>query len=472
MVCVVLLVLLTILRVSRTWQDDAYLIHTSGTWTALADDLKNGVFYRPLYGELGYGGTRYFPLHFMLHAALLKLGAEPRLAGYGIELVSMLGLLSVVFLLLRSLGADRLSAACGAALVLSIRAAQIGLMSIRGDPLSAALNVGGLAVCTRTSFSGRHLWGASLLFTLAFFAKPTTLFGLAAVFFCFLFTGRSRQAWKLLALTAAGFLVVLGGMQLASGGRVFEIMRACAYGGGRLRDILSGPFRVGLVTLDEEPGSAAFLVLGLAAFAAQPGRRKLEIPPLLLLATALATTFILSSPGTFGNHLLDLHIAALVMFVAALFQNKEKTEFGLSALGFAALLALVPLKKDYINWDGFQRRNAWTKELQLIAQDRRPILAENPLLPILAGQRPYVIDPFMFRVLRQRDPSFAEPMWVAIRNRSFSAIVLVVDPHSEFGKTWYTNTHFGEGFIPLVESNYQLVARTEEAFVYFPRGSP
>ena len=49
----------------------------------LADDLARGTFYRPLLSpELGFGGTRFFPLAFALHAGLLRLGIPLLFAGY------------------------------------------------------------------------------------------------------------------------------------------------------------------------------------------------------------------------------------------------------------------------------------------------------------------------------------------------------------------------------------------------------
>jgi hypothetical protein len=40
----------------------AMLNFVSGTSLALGVDLRDGALYRPLIGELGFGGTRYFPL--------------------------------------------------------------------------------------------------------------------------------------------------------------------------------------------------------------------------------------------------------------------------------------------------------------------------------------------------------------------------------------------------------------------------
>lgn len=35
------------------WRDGVSLTPTSGTWIALAVDLKHGMFYRPMYSDLG-----------------------------------------------------------------------------------------------------------------------------------------------------------------------------------------------------------------------------------------------------------------------------------------------------------------------------------------------------------------------------------------------------------------------------------
>ena len=63
---VALIVFLTAVRAWVSWSNDAWINHPAGTVIAMAADLKAGVFYRPLYDNVGYGGTRYFP-------ALLRL---------------------------------------------------------------------------------------------------------------------------------------------------------------------------------------------------------------------------------------------------------------------------------------------------------------------------------------------------------------------------------------------------------------
>ena len=59
----------------------------SGVWLTLARDAREGVFYRALEASGQYGGTRYFPLLFLLIAALMRAGVPPVAAGHAVGLV-------------------------------------------------------------------------------------------------------------------------------------------------------------------------------------------------------------------------------------------------------------------------------------------------------------------------------------------------------------------------------------------------
>src|SRR5438445_1631615 len=64
--------------------------NASGVWTALAEDFARGIFYRPTTDAFGFGGTRYMPLFFGLHAGLIRLSVDPVTAGMALSLVSAL----------------------------------------------------------------------------------------------------------------------------------------------------------------------------------------------------------------------------------------------------------------------------------------------------------------------------------------------------------------------------------------------
>src|ERR1700730_17660099 len=61
-----------VVRLVLNFRHEYFLTHVEGVWLASAYDFMHGVFYRPLSGSLGYGGTRYFPLYFVLTGVLSK----------------------------------------------------------------------------------------------------------------------------------------------------------------------------------------------------------------------------------------------------------------------------------------------------------------------------------------------------------------------------------------------------------------
>ena len=117
---VAVILLIAVVRASYCWTSDAWVNHPAGVLIAMAADLKDGIFYRPLYGPEGYGGTRYFPLYFVLHALLMKLGVPVLLGAYLLSAAAMVSLLAGVFYLLRGLGVEPWLAACSAATVLAV----------------------------------------------------------------------------------------------------------------------------------------------------------------------------------------------------------------------------------------------------------------------------------------------------------------------------------------------------------------
>src|SRR6267378_6017600 len=62
--------------------------NASGVWTALAQDVARGIFYRPTADAFGFGGTRYMPLFFVLHASLIRWSVDPVSAGLALSLAS------------------------------------------------------------------------------------------------------------------------------------------------------------------------------------------------------------------------------------------------------------------------------------------------------------------------------------------------------------------------------------------------
>src|SRR5579864_8509094 len=99
----IVLLIATAVHTVVCYRTGAELDSVSGAWAALADDFYRGTFYRPLWGSLGWGGTRAFPLYFSLHALAMRCGMSLINAGYLVSGLS--GLLAVfgAYVLLRRL---------------------------------------------------------------------------------------------------------------------------------------------------------------------------------------------------------------------------------------------------------------------------------------------------------------------------------------------------------------------------------
>jgi len=216
----------TAARLPASWASGNALNHVSGAWMALAEDLAHGQFYRPILDpDLGYGGTRWFPLAFAAHAALRVAGLELVTAGYALSLAIGLLLVAAAYVLLRRVGAARWPAAAFAVLTLGTFATQYALSSIRYDLLPVALGALGLAALARGP-SPRAIAAAAVLFALAFAAKPTGLTAPAAAIAWLLVRRERRSALVLGALVGVLAAAVVGVTDALSDGRFLALLGA------------------------------------------------------------------------------------------------------------------------------------------------------------------------------------------------------------------------------------------------------
>jgi len=470
---VAVIILIAVIRAWYCWGSNAWVNHPAGVLIAMAGDLKNGVFYRPLYGPEGYGGTRYFPLYFVLHALLMKLGVPVLLGAYLISGAAVVSLLAGVFYLLRGLGVEAWLAACSAGALLAVGCAQYSLVSPHADGLASALNVWGLAVSVRPKLSHRKILLGSILFTLAWSTKITTVFGFGATFVWLMSTGLPAMAWELAAETCCGYLLVGTALFLGSQGRFWEIFKACASGGTNLLGFVSGPLNMVMLAARLDPGVLLFLFLAVLALAYMVFSGKILhiLPALLLVATLVVTAIIYGSPGINENHLLDVQVASVVLIATQLATvgSPLHKQVGICALALVILLAAVPLLRKFKNGDRRFHPQRFQKVMALVGGTHKPILAENPVIPLLAGQQPYVLDPWMLRLLRTRISGFGEPLLEGLRNQDFGAVVLcMADPKTDFGRWWYETAHFGPGFASALNQNYQLAATVDDQKIYLP----
>ena len=357
---------------------------------------------------------------------------------------------------------DRILAFSCAALVPTSKAVQLCLHSFHSDTLAATLNVWGLALCAGAAAISLPIYVAALLFALSFAAKVTSAAGVVTAFVVLCFSGRSRLAWRLLGATAAGCLIAVVAFCLASHGHWWETIRASAtVGASRWRYLLLpvGPFYVVLNAGYRDPSALGFLLLGFAALLVWPSKARAELPPVFFAVAVVIAGAVLTSPGTGINQGLEPTVAALVIIPAWLLREEGRAaRLALAAVALAALFALPPQWFRFAERDIVLRRQRTEQALRRIGDARKPILSENPIVPLAAGQQPYMVDEFIFRIIRGCDPAFGEPLWKALREQAFSAVVLEDDPEMPPGPSLYARrSRFDEELYRRVEEDYELV---------------
>ena len=417
-VLVVALPAITIARAARAWPREAHLGYAEGIWLGLANDAARHVFYRPLEGPLGYGGTRYFPLFFLLHAGLIRVGFNPIAAGYLLGAGSVALLIVAVLIFLRMAGGSVLLCAAAAAVALSCEPVQMAVLTIRGDGLPAALTLLGLACC----LPGSRPRAAPICFALAFAAKPTSLYGVVAAVAALVATGQRPEAWRVGWQTLAGVVTVLVLMVVGSNARAIGIFAASATGGGDLSSLLAAPVNLARI-LRRVPESTFFIQLAAASLLAGFGRR-ITLERLAFLVCFVTTLAIYASPATVENHLIDLTVLAVLVVAGWAAREPRWTRAALAIVLVGGVSSAAVALWRFETEDRVDLRSGRRAVVDAIGQSRLPVLVEHPMLAAERGESPYLLDPHIFAIRVAREPAVLNQLLSDLDQQRFGAIVL------------------------------------------------
>ena len=86
----------------------------------------------------------------------------------------------------------------------------------------------------------------------------------------------------------------------------------------------------------------------------------------------------------------------------------------------------------------------------------RGLVAESAMIPLLADQRPILLDPFAFHVVGLKRPEVARSLEERIARREFECVVLEQDPTSDKGRAWYQNVNLTGPVVRAVLDHYTL----------------
>lgn len=488
----------TIAIVAWYWHDSIYQANTCGTLTALADDIAHGTLLRPLVSDLGYGGTRYMPLFPLLHGTLIRLGVEPVVAGMSLMQSATVLLAAAIASCLRLAGLPWTKALPLALLTWTSEEYLQHTTQLRIDVLAAALNLWGIycvarAVRRRAPGKARGvLWIALavLMFSLAFISKLTALYGAVAAVLWLL----SRRRWRLAAALGTGTAscagILLMCLQHATGGVFEQVFSRCLSCGGGIADAADAWYIFGREFVSHEPNGLFLLGALAAVFLSRAVGRSLEGLTFLMATMTLAVEF--ASPGCGSNHMVDVYATCILVMGRVV----ATTPLGWRLLGGLFALCLANFACDCVRYGApagyydavISERRHSREAIRYIQRirphDGGPVYATDPMVPIVMGQRPYLLDDFMFNSTLIRDHAIASDLCRAMREHRFS--MLVID---DFDRTAVDTTRnpdnpkFIERFISAVQrfnnidanlcesviASYRMVAAVPPYTVWLPR---
>ncbi len=470
------------------WPGAVPLDVTSGVWMALAKDFSAGILYRPVFGPAGYGGTRYMPLFFVAHGALMRLGIDPVTAGLGLTAASALLLDVALYLTLRELGVRPVLALPLSVLGHATISVQLLTLATKCDLLASALNLGGVALALRYARRPRRATLALSVLALvaAFFTKLTTLSGAIAAIALL----RVRSGWRPALAAAIGFVVLLAvffaALFAASDGRVWTSMLAVGSGGISLAYAARFPLWFALAVV-EDPFYLLIFLTALYYAVRETRRRRFSFALGYFWLTAAATAPVFASPGTDNNHLIDLLGASILVLGHVCEQLADSARLATALPAALAGLTVVSWLPGMVSIGSViagmgrpERRTIAAIIEQAGSADR--VLSEDPLIPVLAGGRPFLSDPFSLHVLATKMPEVRADFARRVAEGDFPTVVLVdwsgSDPAHVMAALrargdrgvdrFYGEVRFTEDFLDLLDRHY-VVSRVEHPFVVFDR---
>jgi hypothetical protein len=415
------------------------------------------------------------PLPVLLHAGMSRLTGEYLISGKLLSLAAMLAVAVVMWRVLRGSGCP---APLSAGVVAAVFATQTGLLAttgLRGDALPLLLQLLAVAVVASSS-SRRATWAAAALAALAVTAKLHALWAPIAIA-AWLWTADRRRARHFLAAYAGIAAGLLGALTAVTRGRLVEnVLGLSGAGLTGPGGLLSSPYRLLHLLVDEAPGLWLLLPLGLAVSWVALRRRAPDPWQLSLLAALLVLLVVLGDIGTGGNQLVDAAVlTGIVVGRAAGTEPGWRIPLPTYRTALTAAVTwvvvtglavtVVPAVRDALGTVRDPSRYR-TQPLAGLADSRTTLLSEDPYVPVSLGQDPVVLDPFMLPRIAHRDPAATQTLVRRIDAREFDLVVLV-EPLDD--AAWWADYHFGTPVIAAVRRSYVLTQRVQGYDVYRPR---
>jgi hypothetical protein len=394
-------------------------------------------------------------------------------------------MLTLLGLLVAVLRVGRCPWSLAAALASVVVATETGLQagtSIGGDLLPVVLQAGALAAAI--SRLPRALWWAGILSGLAVASKLTGWWALFALLTWLAAQRRWRDARTMACVSLGTAAVVLGGVQVATGGGLLEHLRTFSTAGiqGPL-SLLRAPNQLLFNLQTHAFGGVLLLPLALLGVLLLRRWRQLSIVHFGLGYALLILVVVFADIGTGFNQLLD--VVVLTVLAVGHLGSRPAADADATPTRVLSLVVAVCVMWaagiDLIRTVGFDLRTGLAaassgrpgvRAPALVAELVRPgeaVLAEDPAVAVALGQRPRVMDPFMVARLERSDPARVDPLVQWITARRFDLVVLVVSLDNRDLDYWWSDYSFGLRVATALRENYQSNGIVGRYYLYRPK---
>jgi len=460
--------------------DDYRVTHYQGVWIAVSQAAREGHLYPAIFDGEHYAGTRYMPLPILMNALAARAAGDPLVGGKALAALLMGVLLVLLFVTLRAWSCPApLAAALSAMVVATDTGLQAGT-SIGGDLLPVVLQVGALGLAVRAR--GRSGWiAAGVLAGLAMASKLTGFWALLAVATWYVLQRQWRSAIVFSVACVATAAIVLGAVQIWTGGGLSSHLLAFAVAGvhGPLA-LLRGPNQILFNLLGHAWGAVVLVPLAAMGLLLPARGPRLSIVHLALGYAAALLVIVYADLGTGPNQLLD--VVTLTALAAGVLAGRAVVEpdrqLGWIVTHLVAVTVIWAAGLDLVRTVGFDVRRSASAiaagaaprhdaaSVAKLVHGDETVLSEDPSVPVALGRRPVVMDPFTLLALDRQQPQLVDPLISRIVDQRFDVVVLLVPLDADDAEMWYTDFHFGARIAKALRHAYVFGRRVGRYVLY------
>jgi hypothetical protein len=244
--------------------------------------------------------------------------------------------------------------------------------------------------------------------------------------------GRRKDAAWLATATAVCFALAVVLLQSASGGRFLSTFAPAITGGMTAADASLAVPHFQFEAINKPFDVAVPFVVACWCAIKRAWRRRSSWVDLYLLTSTIVTCAIFGSPGTVSNHLVEVQLVTTLVIGVAL--ARREVSIRAATWAYAALAVVlaavswplpgIPSVPRTLAFDGPRPRALVQALHQEFLPPNTRYISVDPVIPVLNGERPFLLDAFNMERYVIADTPAARDLKQRIESRFFDVIIL------------------------------------------------